>query len=100
MAVPNYTYLKLKILGPGRVITVGTSFQRVYECKVECCGHTAAIIASRELVAIKKEVTKEAPDTKKSTESFKPAEGSKEVLIDSHSSKDKMVCIGTTLSSK
>ena len=26
MAVPNYTYLKLKILGPGGVITVGTSF--------------------------------------------------------------------------
>jgi hypothetical protein len=26
MAVPNYTYLKLKILGPHGVITVGTSF--------------------------------------------------------------------------
>ena len=26
MAVPNYTYLKLKISGPGRIITVGTSF--------------------------------------------------------------------------
>ena len=31
MAVPNYTYLKLKILGPHRVITVGTSFQQAYE---------------------------------------------------------------------
>ena len=26
MAVPNYTYLKLKMSGPGGVITVGTSF--------------------------------------------------------------------------
>ena len=26
MAIPNYTYLKLKILGPERVITVGASF--------------------------------------------------------------------------
>ena len=26
MAVPYYTYLKLKMLGPGRVITIGTSF--------------------------------------------------------------------------
>ena len=26
MAVPNYTYLKLKIPGPGGVITVSTSF--------------------------------------------------------------------------
>ncbi|XP_066344526.1 uncharacterized protein [Miscanthus floridulus] len=26
IAVPNYTYLKLKMLGPSRVITIGTSF--------------------------------------------------------------------------
>ena len=35
MAVPNYTYLKLKMPGPRGVITVGTSFQRAYECEVE-----------------------------------------------------------------
>jgi hypothetical protein len=26
MAVPNYTYLKLKMLGPRKVVTVGTFF--------------------------------------------------------------------------
>ena len=26
MAIPNYTYLKMKMLGPGGVITIGTSF--------------------------------------------------------------------------
>ena len=26
MAVPNYTYLKLKMLGPGGVTTISTSF--------------------------------------------------------------------------
>ena len=26
MAVPNYTYHKLKMMGPHRIITVGTSF--------------------------------------------------------------------------
>ena len=31
MAIPNYTYLKLKMSGPGEVITVGTSFQRAYK---------------------------------------------------------------------
>ena len=36
MAIPNYTYLKLKMPGPCRVITIGTSFQRAYECEVEC----------------------------------------------------------------
>ena len=28
MAIPNYTYLKLKMLGPHGVITIETSFQR------------------------------------------------------------------------
>ena len=34
MAIPNYTYLKLKMSGPGGVITIGTSFQCAYECEV------------------------------------------------------------------
>ena len=59
MAVPNYTYLKLKMSGPDGVITVGTSFQRAYECEVECCSHATAIVASGELAALKEEVTKE-----------------------------------------
>ena len=100
MAVPNYTYLKLKVLGPGGVITVGTSFQHAYECEVECCDHATAIIASGELTTIRKEVTEEAPDPKKSTGSFEAAEGSKEVLINLGSPEDKVVRIGTTLSSK
>ena len=52
MAVPNYTYLKLKMLGPQGVITISTSFQRAYECEVECCEHATTIIASTELMAI------------------------------------------------
>ncbi|XP_072148517.1 uncharacterized protein [Setaria viridis] len=36
MAIPNYTYLKLKLPGPNGVITVSSSFQKVYECDVEC----------------------------------------------------------------
>ena len=100
MAVPNYTYLKLKMPGPGGVITVGTSFQRAYECEVECCDHTATIIAFRELVDIRKEVTEEVPNTKRLIGSFEPAEGSKEVLIYPRSTKGKMVRVGTTLSSE
>ena len=100
MAVPNYTYLKLKLPGPHGIITVGTSFQWAYECEVECCGHATAIVASRELAALKEEVAEEAPDVKKSTESFESVEGSKEVLIDPNNSEGKMVCIGTMLSSE
>ena len=39
MVIPNYTYLKLKMLGPCGVITIGTSFQCAYECEVECYEH-------------------------------------------------------------
>ncbi|XP_066324184.1 uncharacterized protein [Miscanthus floridulus] len=81
----------------GGVITFSTSFQHAYECEVECCDHAVAIVAFEELVAIEKEITKEAPDLKKLTASFKPVEGSKEVLIDLGSPKGKVVHIGTTL---
>ena len=100
MAVPNYTYLKLKMPGPCGVITIGTSFQRAYECEVECCEHNATIVASKELATIRKEVTEEAPDPKRSPRSFEPMEGAKEVLIDPSSSKGKVVRIGTMLSSE
>jgi hypothetical protein len=32
MAVPNYTYLKLKMSGPNGVITVRSTYRHVYEC--------------------------------------------------------------------
>ena len=53
LVVPNYTYLKLKMSGNHRVITVGTNFQRAYECKVECCGHATAIVALGELTTLR-----------------------------------------------
>ena len=87
MAVPNYTYLKLKMSGPRWVITVGTSFQRAYKCEVECCEHATAIVASKELAAIWEEIIEEAPDPKWSARSFEPMEGTKEVLIDPRGSK-------------
>ena len=36
MAIPNYTYLKLKMPGPKGVITVSSSYEHAYECDVEC----------------------------------------------------------------
>ena len=42
MAIPNYTYLKLKMPGPKGVITVGSSFEHAYECDVECVEHAEA----------------------------------------------------------
>ena len=98
--LPNCTYLKLKMPDPGGVITIGTSFQRAYECEVECYEHAAAIVTSKELATIKEEVVEEAPDPKRLARSFEPVEGAKEVLIDPSGSKGKVVRIGIMLSSE
>jgi hypothetical protein len=52
MAVPNYTYLKLKMSGPNGIITVGTFVQRAYECDVECYELASAVIASEGLLVV------------------------------------------------
>jgi hypothetical protein len=36
MAIPNYTYLKLKMPGPNGIITVESTYRHAYECDVEC----------------------------------------------------------------
>ncbi|XP_066351591.1 uncharacterized protein [Miscanthus floridulus] len=100
MTVHNYTYLKLKMLGPHGVITIGTSFQHAYECEVECYEHASTIITFEELVVIKEGTTEEASNPKRLAKSFEPMEDIKEVLIDPSNSEDKVVCIRTTLSSK
>ena len=100
MAVPNYTYLKLKMPGPCRVITIDTSFQGAYECEVEYYEHATTIVASKELAAIREEAIEEEPKPKRSAGSFEPIKGAKEVLIDPSGSEGKVVRIGTTLSSK
>jgi hypothetical protein len=86
MVIPNYTYMKLKMLGPNGTITVSTI--------------TSAIIASKELLSPHQVVDEEVPDTKKSSESFRLAKDTKEVPIDPSSYDDKVVRIGTTLSPK
>jgi hypothetical protein len=72
MAIPNYTYLKLKTLGPKGVITIDTSFQHAYECEVECCELAAVTIAFEELAAIRVATVQEAPDSKWLACSFEP----------------------------
>jgi hypothetical protein len=44
MVVPNYIYLKLKIPDPKGIITVGTMYQRAFECDAECFQFTEALI--------------------------------------------------------
>ena len=98
MAIPNYTYLKLKILGPCGFITVGTSFQRAYKCEVESYELASATLTFEELAAIRKDIAEGALDVKRAARSFEPMENVKEVLINPNNSTDKTVRIGTALS--
>jgi hypothetical protein len=100
MAIPNYTYLNLKMSGPNGVITVRTTYQHAYECDVECCEYAEAIIESKVLAADLEPRLKEAPDPKRTTGSFEPIEGVKEVLLDPSSSSNKTVRVGTALDPK
>jgi hypothetical protein len=100
MAILNYTYLKLKMLGPNGVITVCTSYQHAYECDVECCDYAKAIIESEALGIDLEAHLREIPNPKHSTGSFKHVEGVKEVPLDPSSSNSKTVHVGTALDPK
>jgi hypothetical protein len=62
MAIPNYTYLKLKMSGPNGVITVRPSYEHAYECDMECVKHGEAILESATLVANLDGLANETPD--------------------------------------
>jgi hypothetical protein len=65
MAVPNYTYLKLKMPGPKGTITVGSTYRHAYECDVECVEYAEALAESEALIANLDCLYKEAPDAKR-----------------------------------
>ena len=59
---PHLHLSEVEDAGLRGVITISTSFQRAYGCEVKCCEHAMAIVASKELTAIKEEIVEEAPD--------------------------------------
>jgi hypothetical protein len=100
MAVPNYTYLKVKISGPNGVITVEPSYEHAYECDVECVEHGEAILESATLVANLDSLAKEIPDPKCHAGNFEPVEDVKLVPLDPTDSNGKVLSISATLDPK
>jgi hypothetical protein len=100
MAVPNYIYLKLKMLGPKGVITVGPSYEHAYECDMECVEHREAIVESTTLAAELKGFTKEIPDPKRHVSNFELTEDVKLVPLDPTSSDGKALKVNATLDPK
>jgi hypothetical protein len=100
MAVPNYTYLKLKMPSPNGVITVGPMYRHAYECDVECVEYAEALAESEALIADLESLSKEAPDAKRHTGNFKPAETVKSVPLDPSNDASKQIRIDSELNPK
>jgi hypothetical protein len=63
IAVPNYTYLKMKMSGPKCVITVGSSIEHAFDCDVECVEHAEALALDEVLVANMEKLVNEDLDS-------------------------------------
>ena len=101
MAIPNYTYLKLKMPGPNGIITVGSTFSHTYMCDHEHYELATAVINSSELSRPRELSTPAVPDFNKPTSStaFRPLEETKVVEIDP-TNPTKTVWIETQLPAK
>jgi hypothetical protein len=100
MAVPNYTYLKLKMPGPNGIITVGSTYRHAYECDVECVEYAEALAESEALIADLERLSKEAPDAKRHASNFEPVEVVKSVSLDPNNDASKQVRIDSELDPK
>ena len=101
MAIPNYTYLKLKMLGPNSVITVSSAFLHTFTCDREHYELATVVVNSSELLWLGESSTPAVPDCNKPTSStaFRPLEETKAVAIDP-TNPTKTVQIGTQLLAK
>ena len=101
MAIPNYTYLKMKMPGPNDVITIGSAFSHAFTYDREHFELATAVVNSFELPWLRESSTPAVLDCNKPTSSttFHPPEETKAVGIDP-TDPTKMVRIGTQLPAK
>jgi len=101
MAIPNYTYLKLKMSGPNGVITVSSVFSHALACNREHCELTTAVVNSSELPQLGESSAPVVLDYNKPTSSmaFHPLKEAKAVGIDP-ADPTKTVWVGTQLPTK
>jgi hypothetical protein len=101
MAVPNYTYLKMKMPVLKGVITVGSSIEHAFDCDVECVEHAEALALDETLVAnLEKLVNEDLNSSAKHAGNFKAAEQTKEVPLDPAAPEGKTLRVSSTLDPK
>ena len=100
MAIPNYSYLKLKMPGPKGVITVSSSYKHMYECDIECVEYGEAVENPTELASKLEALAAEAPEPKRHASSFELAKGTKKIPLDADNSDGKVLTISADLDPK
>ncbi|XP_066392394.1 uncharacterized protein [Miscanthus floridulus] len=100
MAVPNYTYLKLKMPGPNGVITVESTYEHAYDCDVEGIEYAKALVEVETLIINLDRLGSEAPNSKHRSGTFEPMEAVKLIPVDPTCSNDWVLRISATLNNK
>jgi hypothetical protein len=101
MAVPNYTYLKMKMSGPKGTITVGSSIEHAFDCNIECVEHVEALALDETHVADMEKLANEGLDSSaKHVGSFEAAKQTKEVPLDPVAPEGKTLRVSSTLDPK
>ena len=100
MAIPNYTYLKLKMPGPNGVITVESTYEHAYDYDIECIEYTEAIMEAEALIVNLDQLGSEVPDSKRRARTFEPIEAVKLVPVDPNCSNGRTLRVNATLDSK
>ncbi|XP_066333651.1 uncharacterized protein [Miscanthus floridulus] len=100
MAVPNYTYLKLKMSSPSGVITIESTYEHAYDCDVECIEYAEALVEAETLIANLDQLGGKALDSKRRAGTFEPTEAVKLVLVDPAYPDDRALRINATLDIK
>ncbi|XP_066320961.1 uncharacterized protein [Miscanthus floridulus] len=100
MAIPNYTYLKLKMLGPNDVITIESTYEHAYDCDVKCIECTEALVEAETLIVNLDRLGSEAPKSKRHVGTFEPTEAIKLIPVDPTCSNNRALRISATLDSK
>ena len=84
MAIPNYTYLKLKMPRPNGVITMSSAFSHAFTCDCEHYELATMVVNSSKLPRLGESSTPTVPNCNKPTSSmaFRPLEETKAVGVD------------------
>ncbi|XP_066310845.1 uncharacterized protein [Miscanthus floridulus] len=100
MAVPNYTYLKLKMSGPNGVITAESTYEHAYDCDVECIEYAEAIIEAETLIVNPDQLDNEVPNSKRHAGTFESTEAVKLIPVNPTCPDNRALRISATFDIK